>query len=35
MSLVFNIEHETAGACGLPSETDTALQLIANLREGS
>lgn len=35
MSLIFNIEHETAGACGLPSETDTALQLIANLREGS
>lgn len=35
MSLVFNIEHETAGACGLPSDSDTALQLIANLREGS
>lgn len=35
MSLVFDIEHETTGVCGLPSETDTALQLIATMREGS
>ena len=35
MSMIFNIEHETAGACGLPTEADTALQLVANLREGS
>ena len=35
MKLVFDIEHQTAGACGPPSEADTALQLIANMREGS
>lgn len=35
MSLVFNIEHETATLCGAARETDTALQLIANMREGS
>lgn len=35
MALVFEIEHQTAGVCGPPSEADTALLLIANMREGS
>lgn len=35
MALVFDIEHQTAGVCGPPSEADTALLLIANMREGS
>lgn len=35
MDLVFRIERETAASCGMPSETDTALVLIAKLHEGS
>ena len=35
MKLVFDIEHQTAGVCGPPDEADTALLLIANMREGS
>jgi tetratricopeptide (TPR) repeat protein len=34
MDLVFTIEHETGASCGTPSETDTALLLIAKSREG-
>lgn len=34
MDLVFRIERETA-SCGVPSETDTALLLVAKLHEGS
>lgn len=35
MDLVFRIERETSASCGLPSETDTALLLVAKLHEGS
>jgi tetratricopeptide (TPR) repeat protein len=35
MELVFNIERQSRSACGAPSETDTALLLIAKLHEGS
>lgn len=34
MELVFKIEHETS-RCGAPSQTDTALLLIAKLHEGT
>ena len=33
MSLVFNIERQTETECGAPTETDTALLLIASLHE--
>lgn len=35
MDLVFRIERETRSSCGMTSETDTALLLIAKLHEGS
>jgi len=35
MDLVFRIERETDASCGAPSETDTALLLVAKLHEGS
>lgn len=35
VELVFEIEHQTAGVCGPPDQADTALLLIANMREGS
>jgi tetratricopeptide (TPR) repeat protein len=35
MELVFNIERQSSGVCGAPSETDTALLLIAKSHEGS
>jgi tetratricopeptide (TPR) repeat protein len=35
MELVFEIEHQTVGVCGPPDQADTALLLIANMREGS
>ncbi|MGH9607850.1 MAG: tetratricopeptide repeat protein [Terracidiphilus sp.] len=34
MQLVFNIERETSGMCGSPTDTDNALLLISNLHEG-
>ena len=33
MTLVFNIEHQAEAACGAPTETDSALLLIAKLHE--
>jgi tetratricopeptide (TPR) repeat protein len=35
MELVFRIERENGGTCGVPSEKDAALLLIAKLHEGS
>ncbi|HVM74335.1 MAG TPA: tetratricopeptide repeat protein [Candidatus Saccharimonadales bacterium] len=35
MELVFNIEHQTSSWCAAPTESDTALLLIARLHEGS
>jgi len=35
MDLVFRIERETGASCGTPSDTDTALLLIAKSHEGS
>ena len=35
MDLVFSIENETSGWCAGPTESDTALLLIAKLHEGS
>ena len=35
MNLVFQIERETVTSCEMPSETDTALLLIAKSHEGS
>jgi hypothetical protein len=34
MDLVFRIERETAASCGTPSDTDTALMLVAKSHEG-
>lgn len=34
MELVFDIERQTAAGCGPPSDTDTALVLIAKMHEG-
>ena len=35
MNLVFQIERETVASCEMPSETDTALLLVAKSHEGS
>jgi len=35
MDLVFRVERETGASCEMPSETDTALLLIAKSHEGS
>jgi tetratricopeptide (TPR) repeat protein len=35
MELIFNIERQANGGCGPPTETDTALFLIARLHEGN
>jgi len=34
MDLVFAIERQTGSTCGVPSDADTALLLVANLHEG-
>ncbi|HUV68655.1 MAG TPA: tetratricopeptide repeat protein [Terracidiphilus sp.] len=35
MDMVFNIERQTSGRCGAPTEADNALLLIAKLHEGN
>lgn len=35
MNLVFRIERQTTGTCGVPTEVDNALYLVANLHEGN